>query len=158
MGSNHHQGVILVLDDKLDCFGSIRKLFYLVKKGLAFCPRPVPPPRADGSSLGLSWVALSKSSKIWTLGTLREDILKVFSLARADVVRGHEVVAVAARVHAARVEAGHIGVSEAAFLGQDPGEVDVFEVEQRSLQWRHQKTFGHPCWKNVAERKEFRLG
>ena len=52
MGSHHHQVAILVPDDKLDCFGQLKKI-YLVKNGQAFYPGPAlpVPSRTDGSSL-----------------------------------------------------------------------------------------------------------
>ena len=43
--------VILVPDDKLDCFGRLENCFCLIKNGLAFYPGPVMSPRTDGSSL-----------------------------------------------------------------------------------------------------------
>ena len=45
---------ILVPDEKLDCFGIMRKKFGLDKIGLAFYPGPVLPPRPDGSTLKMS--------------------------------------------------------------------------------------------------------
>ena len=42
---------ILVPDDKLVCFGVLRKNFGSSQSGLAFYPGPVLPPRADGSPL-----------------------------------------------------------------------------------------------------------
>ena len=51
MGSHHHQGAILVPNDKLDCFGQLESFFCLVKNGLAFYPGPVLPPRTNSSSL-----------------------------------------------------------------------------------------------------------
>ena len=39
---------ILVLDEKLDCFGGLEKIA-LDKNGLAFCLGPVMPPWPDGS-------------------------------------------------------------------------------------------------------------
>ena len=45
-------GGILVLDEKLDCFGQLKNLL-LGKNGLAFYPGPVLPPKTDGSSLEL---------------------------------------------------------------------------------------------------------
>ena len=47
MGSHLGQ----VPDDKLDCFGILRKIFGSDQNGLVFYPRPVLPPRADGSTL-----------------------------------------------------------------------------------------------------------
>ena len=55
---------ILVLDDKLDCFGIIRKNFGSDKIGLAFYPGPALPPRADGSTLKMGpAVPLNKLKK-----------------------------------------------------------------------------------------------
>ena len=51
MGSHHRQVGILVPDDKLKCFGALRKKFGLEPNGLAFYLGPVLPPGADGSLL-----------------------------------------------------------------------------------------------------------
>ena len=48
MGSQHPQVAILVLDDKLDCLGILRKKFVGEKNGPAFYPGPVLPPGTDG--------------------------------------------------------------------------------------------------------------
>ena len=47
----HRQVVIMVPNDKLDCFGILRKKFGSDKNGLAIYPGPGVPPRADGSPL-----------------------------------------------------------------------------------------------------------
>ena len=44
-------GWILIPDDKLDCFGIMRKKFGSDRNGLAFYPGPVLPPRTDGCPL-----------------------------------------------------------------------------------------------------------
>ena len=49
-GSHHRLVVILVPDDKLDCFGLCEKISW-DKNGVAFYPGPVGPPRADDSPL-----------------------------------------------------------------------------------------------------------
>ena len=50
---------ILFPDDKLDCFGLLRKKFDSDKNGLAFNPGPVVPPRADGSPFAVASAASS---------------------------------------------------------------------------------------------------
>ena len=47
-GSHHRQVAMLVQDDKLDCFGILRKKFASDKNGPAFYPRAVLPLRTDG--------------------------------------------------------------------------------------------------------------
>ena len=59
MGSHHRQVAILVPDDKLDCFGILRKTFGSDKNGLAFYPGPALPPRADGSPLNPQSLSLT---------------------------------------------------------------------------------------------------
>ena len=51
MGSHYRQVAILVRDDKLDCFGILRKKFSSDKNGPAFYPGPVLPPRTDVSPM-----------------------------------------------------------------------------------------------------------
>ena len=53
MGSHHRQVPILIQDDKLDCFGLLRKKIGSDKNGLAFYSGPVLPPRDDGSPIKL---------------------------------------------------------------------------------------------------------
>ena len=50
---------ILFPDDKLDCFGLLRKKIGSDKNGLAFYSGPVLPPRADGSPLAVASAASS---------------------------------------------------------------------------------------------------